>query len=67
MQIAPSLLAADFLRLEKDVEMLNAASDLIHLDIMDGSFVPNISFGFSVVEASMHAHSNTSPSHLLSL
>lgn len=51
MQIAPSLLAADFLRLEKDVEMLNAASDLIHLDIMDGSFVPNISFGFSVVEA----------------
>ena len=51
MQIAPSLLAADFLRLEKDVEMLNAASDIIHLDIMDGSFVPNISFGFSVVEA----------------
>ena len=51
MQIAPSLLSADFLRLEKDVEMLNAASDLIHLDIMDGSFVPNISFGFSVVEA----------------
>lgn len=51
MQVAPSLLAADFLRLEKDVEMLNAASDIIHLDIMDGSFVPNISFGFSVVEA----------------
>ena len=51
MQVAPSLLAADFLRLEKDVEMLNAASDFIHLDIMDGTFVPNISFGFSVVEA----------------
>ena len=51
MQVAPSLLAADFLRLEKDVEMLNAASDIIHLDIMDGTFVPNISFGFSVVEA----------------
>lgn len=51
MQVAPSLLAADFLRLEKDVEMLNAASDIIHLDIMDGTFVPNISFGFSVIEA----------------
>ena len=51
MKVAPSLLSADFLRLEKDVEMLNASADLIHLDIMDGTFVPNISFGFPVVEA----------------
>ena len=49
--IAPSLLSADFLHLEKDVEMLNLYADIIHLDIMDGVFVPNISFGFPVVEA----------------
>ena len=51
MQIAPSLLAADFLHLEKDVETINRYADIIHLDIMDGTFVPNISFGFPVVEA----------------
>ena len=50
LQIAPSLLSADFLRLEKDVEMLNAHADLIHLDVMDGTLVPNLSFGFSVLE-----------------
>ena len=51
IQIAPSILAADFLHLEKDVEIVNRYADLFHLDIMDGSFVPNISFGFPVVEA----------------
>ena len=51
IQIAPSMLAADFLHLEKDVEMVNAHADLFHLDIMDGVFVPNISYGFPVVEA----------------
>jgi len=51
MLIAPSLLAADFLHLEKDVETINRYADIIHLDIMDGTFVPNISFGFPVVEA----------------
>ena len=45
------MLAADFLHLEKDVEMVNANADLFHLDIMDGVFVPNISYGFPVVEA----------------
>ena len=50
LQIAPSLLAADFLHLEKDVQMLNAHADLIHLDVMDGTLVPNLSFGFSVME-----------------
>ena len=49
--IAPSLLAADFLHLEQDVEKVNRYADLFHLDIMDGTFVPNISFGFPVVEA----------------
>ena len=51
IQVAPSMLSADFLHLEKDVEMVNAHADLFHLDIMDGVFVPNISYGFPVVEA----------------
>lgn len=51
VQIAPSILSADFLHLSKDVELVNNYADLFHLDIMDGSFVPNISFGFPVVEA----------------
>ena len=45
------MLAADFLHLEKDVEMVNDYADLFHLDIMDGVFVPNLSYGFPVVEA----------------
>ena len=51
VKIAPSMLSADFLHLEKDVEMVNEYADIFHLDIMDGTFVPNISFGFPVVEA----------------
>ena len=50
-QIAPSMLAADFLHLEKDVELVNSHADIFHLDIMDGTFVPNISYGFPIVEA----------------
>ena len=51
IQIAPSMLAADFLHLEKDVETVNRHADLFHLDVMDGVFVPNISFGFPIIEA----------------
>ena len=51
IQIAPSMLAADFLHLEKDVKTVNKHADLFHLDVMDGVFVPNISFGFPVIEA----------------
>jgi ribulose-phosphate 3-epimerase len=49
--IAPSLLSADFSHLAKDIEMINRSeADWLHLDIMDGVFVPNISFGFPVLQ-----------------
>lgn len=52
MKVSPSLLAANFANLEKDIEMINSSeADYLHMDIMDGVFVPNISFGFPVLEA----------------
>ncbi len=60
VQIAPSILAADFANLQKEVEMLNTSqADWIHVDIMDGVFVPNISFGIPVTKA-IHSHAKKS-------
>lgn len=49
--VAPSMLAADFLHLEESAKIVNKWADIFHMDIMDGTFVPNISFGFPIVEA----------------
>ena len=65
--IAPSLLSADFLHLENDVRMIDGCSDLLHLDIMDGSFVPNISFGFPVVDAVAKVAQKPLDAHLMTV
>lgn len=59
------MLAADFLHLEKDVELVNKHADIFHLDIMDGVFVPNISYGFPIVEAIAKKAEKTLDAHLM--
>jgi len=64
--IAPSILSANFLDLRKDVEMLNnSEADWIHLDIMDGVFVPNISFGFPVINSLQYITDKPLDVHLM--
>ena len=64
--IAPSILSGDFANLQRDVEMLNHSNaDWIHVDIMDGVFVPNISFGFPVLEAIKRYSSKPLDVHLM--
>lgn len=64
--VAPSLLAADFLHLDSDIRMINGSeADWFHLDIMDGVFVPNLSFGFPVVEKIAEAAQKPLDVHLM--
>lgn len=64
--IAPSVLAADFANLQRDIEMINSSeADWFHIDIMDGVFVPNISFGMPVLEAITRHATKTIDAHLM--
>ncbi|MEZ3591063.1 MAG: ribulose-phosphate 3-epimerase [Muribaculaceae bacterium] len=66
MQISPSILSADFANLQRDIEMLNDSdATMVHLDIMDGVFVPNISFGFPVMKAVQRYSSKPLDVHLM--
>ena len=64
--ISPSLLSADFINLQKDIDMINRSeADWLHLDIMDGMFVPNISFFFPVISAVAKVFNKTLDAHFM--
>lgn len=63
--LAPSILSADFLHLEKDIRLVNDHADIIHFDVMDGTLVPNISFGFPVLDAVARIAEKPMDAHLM--
>ena len=63
--LAPSILSADFLHLEKDIRLVNEHADIIHFDVMDGTLVPNISFGFPVLDAVARIAEKPMDAHLM--
>ena len=65
MLISPSILSADFLNLGEQIRMLNRSADMIHLDVMDGKFVPNISFGFGLISSVARASTIPLDAHLM--
>jgi ribulose-phosphate 3-epimerase len=66
MIVAPSLLSCDFSNLKKDLDMINeSAAEWIHFDVMDGVFVPNISFGFPILQATRKCTDKTIDVHLM--
>ncbi|MAW07057.1 MAG: ribulose-phosphate 3-epimerase [Halobacteriovoraceae bacterium] len=66
MIISPSILAADFLNLEREIMLLNKNKDIwLHLDIMDGHFVPNLTFGHEIIKKICHLSQNPCDAHLM--
>ena len=66
MILSPSLLAANFGNLSRDIEMLNnSESDWLHIDMMDGVFVPNLSFGFPILESIKNINQKPLDVHLM--
>ena len=64
--VAPSILSADFGNLERDIKMVdNSVAEWVHIDVMDGVFVPNISFGFPIVKAARKVTNKVLDVHLM--